>query len=237
METRTTDVDRARARRQTRGHDLARRRRGRAARDGRETRAGTPARSTRSRPGCSSFCSDAPRGSSRTCRESRKSTTRRSASARRPTPTTRPASSFDAPTRPTRPASRAASNGSPACIEQLPPAYSAKSVDGVRAYAAARRGAPLELSPVSVVVHEWTLGARVEQRSSRAHHVRRRHLRSRARARPRSRDRKRGAPHGAAPLAERGILGRRRVDARRFRRRRARFGRRSTRYHTCRSSA
>jgi tRNA pseudouridine55 synthase len=47
-------------------------------------------------------------------------------------------------------------------IEQLPPAYSAKSVDGVRAYTAARRGAPLELSPVSVVVHEWTRGPRVD---------------------------------------------------------------------------
>jgi tRNA pseudouridine55 synthase len=47
-------------------------------------------------------------------------------------------------------------------IEQLPPAYSAKSVDGVRAYAAARRGAPLELSRVTVVVHEWTLGTRVD---------------------------------------------------------------------------
>jgi tRNA pseudouridine55 synthase len=47
-------------------------------------------------------------------------------------------------------------------VEQLPPAYSAKSVDGVRAYAAARRGAPLDLAPVSVVVHEWRIGARVE---------------------------------------------------------------------------
>lgn len=40
-------------------------------------------------------------------------------------------------------------------IEQLPPAYSAKSVNGVRAYAAARRGAPIELAPVRVVVDEW----------------------------------------------------------------------------------
>jgi len=47
-------------------------------------------------------------------------------------------------------------------VEQLPPAYSAKSVDGVRAYAAARRGAPLDLSPVRVVVHEWKLGPRVD---------------------------------------------------------------------------
>jgi tRNA pseudouridine55 synthase len=45
-------------------------------------------------------------------------------------------------------------------IEQIPPAYSAKSVEGVRAYAAARRGAPLELSPVRVVVHAWELGPR-----------------------------------------------------------------------------
>jgi tRNA pseudouridine55 synthase len=42
-------------------------------------------------------------------------------------------------------------------IDQLPPAYSAKSVEGVRAYAAARRGAPLELAPARVVVHEWKL--------------------------------------------------------------------------------
>jgi tRNA pseudouridine55 synthase len=47
-------------------------------------------------------------------------------------------------------------------IEQMPPAYSAKSVDGVRAYAAARRGAPLDLSPVRVVVHSWELGARAD---------------------------------------------------------------------------
>src|SRR5947208_376478 len=44
-------------------------------------------------------------------------------------------------------------------ISQVPPAYSAKSVDGVRAYDAARRGAPLALSPVEVAVHEWKLGA------------------------------------------------------------------------------
>lgn len=38
---------------------------------------------------------------------------------------------------------------------QRPPAYSAKQVGGVRAYAAARRGTPLALEPVPVVVHEW----------------------------------------------------------------------------------
>ena len=40
-------------------------------------------------------------------------------------------------------------------IEQLPPAYSAKQVRGERAYAAARRGTPLELRPIRVTVHEW----------------------------------------------------------------------------------
>jgi tRNA pseudouridine55 synthase len=38
---------------------------------------------------------------------------------------------------------------------QRPPAFSAKRVAGVRAYAAARRGAPLALEPVGVTVYEW----------------------------------------------------------------------------------
>jgi tRNA pseudouridine55 synthase len=40
-------------------------------------------------------------------------------------------------------------------ISQIPPAYSAKSVDGTRAYDAARRGEPLELEAVEVQVHGW----------------------------------------------------------------------------------
>jgi tRNA pseudouridine55 synthase len=40
-------------------------------------------------------------------------------------------------------------------IEQIPPAYSAKQVDGQRAYAAARRGAALKLDAVRVDVHAW----------------------------------------------------------------------------------
>ena len=40
-------------------------------------------------------------------------------------------------------------------ISQIPPAYSAKSVDGTRAYDAARRGEPLELEPVEVQVNGW----------------------------------------------------------------------------------
>jgi tRNA pseudouridine55 synthase len=44
-------------------------------------------------------------------------------------------------------------------ISQVPPAYSAKSVDGTRAYDAARRGEPLDLAAVSVTVHSWELGA------------------------------------------------------------------------------
>jgi tRNA pseudouridine55 synthase len=42
-------------------------------------------------------------------------------------------------------------------ISQVPPAYSAKSVDGTRAYDAARRGEPLELPPVDVTVHGWEI--------------------------------------------------------------------------------
>lgn len=40
-------------------------------------------------------------------------------------------------------------------IDQVPPAYSAKQVDGVRAYAAARRGTPLVLRPATVFVESW----------------------------------------------------------------------------------
>ena len=40
---------------------------------------------------------------------------------------------------------------------QRPPAYSAKRVGGVRAYRAARNGAPLTLEPVRVTVYEWRL--------------------------------------------------------------------------------
>ncbi len=47
-------------------------------------------------------------------------------------------------------------------ISQVPPAFSAKSVDGTRAYAAARRGEPLELEPVDVEVHDWTVHREVE---------------------------------------------------------------------------
>jgi tRNA pseudouridine55 synthase len=42
-------------------------------------------------------------------------------------------------------------------ISQVPPAYSAKSVDGTRAYDAARRGEPLDLQPVEVTVHAWEI--------------------------------------------------------------------------------
>jgi len=44
-------------------------------------------------------------------------------------------------------------------IEQVPPDYSAKSVGGMRAYDAAREGAPLVLAPVTVEVAGWTLRA------------------------------------------------------------------------------
>jgi tRNA pseudouridine55 synthase len=40
-------------------------------------------------------------------------------------------------------------------IEQTPPAYSAKQVEGRRAYDVARRGGSIELAPVRVTVHAW----------------------------------------------------------------------------------
>ncbi len=42
-------------------------------------------------------------------------------------------------------------------ISQVPPAYSAKSVDGTRAYDAARRGTPLAIPAVDVTVHGWDI--------------------------------------------------------------------------------
>jgi tRNA pseudouridine55 synthase len=42
-------------------------------------------------------------------------------------------------------------------IDQVPPAYSAKQVDGRRAYAAARQGSALHLDPARVTVNEWTV--------------------------------------------------------------------------------
>jgi tRNA pseudouridine55 synthase len=44
-------------------------------------------------------------------------------------------------------------------IDQVPPAFSAKQVHGVRAYAAARRGRPLVLGSAPVVVHRWEIRA------------------------------------------------------------------------------
>jgi tRNA pseudouridine55 synthase len=44
-------------------------------------------------------------------------------------------------------------------LDQVPPAFSAKQVGGTRAHAAARRGAPLDLGPVRVLVHQWTVGS------------------------------------------------------------------------------
>jgi tRNA pseudouridine55 synthase len=45
-------------------------------------------------------------------------------------------------------------------IDQEPPAYSAKHVDGRRAYDAARRGTPVELPPARVTVHSWEVRGR-----------------------------------------------------------------------------
>jgi tRNA pseudouridine55 synthase len=55
-------------------------------------------------------------------------------------------------------AMRAAIDSLTGSIFQTPPDYSAKSVDGQRAYKAARKGTPLALEPVSVAVHSWEIG-------------------------------------------------------------------------------
>lgn len=44
-------------------------------------------------------------------------------------------------------------------IQQIPPSYSAKHVDGERAYKKARRGEEVALKPVDIVVHEWRIVA------------------------------------------------------------------------------
>lgn len=43
-------------------------------------------------------------------------------------------------------------------ISQVPPDYSAKSIDGERAYKAARKGTPIAQAPVTVDVHSWEAG-------------------------------------------------------------------------------
>jgi tRNA pseudouridine55 synthase len=45
---------------------------------------------------------------------------------------------------------------------QRPPVFSAKRVGGVRAYAAARRGEPMQLEPVAVTVFKWTILGRTD---------------------------------------------------------------------------
>jgi tRNA pseudouridine55 synthase len=49
-------------------------------------------------------------------------------------------------------------------IAQTPPMYSAKQVEGQRAYAAARRGESVTLAPVRVVVHRWDVREMSSQR-------------------------------------------------------------------------
>lgn len=56
-------------------------------------------------------------------------------------------------------------------IEQVPPSFSAKHIDGQRAYTLARRGRDLELPPVSVTVHRWDLHDH-DDRDERDVHVR-----------------------------------------------------------------
>jgi tRNA pseudouridine55 synthase len=63
-------------------------------------------------------------------------------------------------------------------IEQMPPAFSAKKIDGVRAYELARKGAEVKLQPKRVTVYEFTIvsvegsTARFRIRSSAGTYVR-----------------------------------------------------------------
>jgi tRNA pseudouridine55 synthase len=59
---------------------------------------------------------------------------------------------------PTIPALEAAAQGLVGETDQVPPAYSAKRVDGKRAYALARAGAVVDLPAVRVTVHALSLG-------------------------------------------------------------------------------
>jgi len=47
--------------------------------------------------------------------------------------------------------------------DQVPPAYSAKHVDGARAHRLARRGAPVSLAPARVAVHRFALTQRADR--------------------------------------------------------------------------
>jgi tRNA pseudouridine55 synthase len=49
-------------------------------------------------------------------------------------------------------------------VDQVPPAYSAKQVEGRRAYTVARRGEALTLAPVRVTVHAWEIRAMSDER-------------------------------------------------------------------------
>jgi len=48
-------------------------------------------------------------------------------------------------------------------FEQVPPAYSAKQVEGRRAYDVARRGGSVDLAPVRVTVHAWEVRSLTNQ--------------------------------------------------------------------------
>src|ERR1019366_7069417 len=60
---------------------------------------------------------------------------------------------------PSRAALTVAIHGFVGDIEQVPPAYSAKHVDGKRSYELARAGVAVELRPVRVMVHPLELDA------------------------------------------------------------------------------
>lgn len=48
-------------------------------------------------------------------------------------------------------------------ISQTPPDYSAKSIEGTRAYKAARKGAPIAQRPATVTVHRWDVAEQTSE--------------------------------------------------------------------------
>ena len=106
---------------------------------------------------------------------------------------------------PSEPVIRAALPQLTGDLEQTPPAFSAKHVagHGGRAYAAARRGQPVELTPVRIRVDGWEMVGIHGDVAELTVDLQHRDVRARPRPGSGSSDRQRGAPGGARAGASR----------------------------------
>ena len=107
-------------------------------------------------------------------------------------------------------------------IEQMPPQFSAKKVNGVRAYELARKGEVAALTPKSVTVYEFEIVERDRIDGALPRPLLGRHLRPLPRARPRRGRRHSGASQGTAPHRHRQLPHLRRAAVRHARKRAAR---------------